>query len=72
MSIGSARRRYGAPAFGDKQQEQKERRWLNPAILDACAAAWTCVQAVSLVAAIIFGNIAVVKIVDALLDELHY
>jgi hypothetical protein len=72
MSIGSARRRYGAPTIRDKAQTKKERTWLNPALLDACAAAWTCIQAASLVAAIIFGNIAVVKVVDALLDELHY
>ena len=72
MTIGSAWRRFGAPTFGDKEQTEKERTWLNPAILDACAAAWTFTQAVCLVAAIILGNIAVVKIVDALLDELHY
>ncbi|WP_457798235.1 hypothetical protein [Methylocystis sp. S23] len=59
MSIGSARRRFGAtPCHG---------LWPAPRRIGI----WRYFEATCILAGITFGNIAIVKIVDAFLDALH-
>jgi hypothetical protein len=69
MSIGSARRRIGASPCGGSGRPS--RLWLGPKVVDACLMTWRCLEAVGVFAALALGAIAVVKIVDALLDGIH-
>lgn len=66
MSIGSARRRYDATLCRDRSTNP-ERPWLIASI----GAAWRCLETPCVLISITVGAIAVVKIVDALLDALH-
>lgn len=66
MSIGSARRRYGATPCRDRSADP-ERPWRVAGL----GAVWRCLETPCILIAIAVGNIAVVKVVDALLEALH-
>jgi hypothetical protein len=66
MSIVSAQRRIGASPRCSSGGPS--RPWLPLKFIEDCLMTWRCLEAVGVLA---LGTIAVVKIVDALLDGIH-
>ncbi|QGM96764.1 hypothetical protein [Methylocystis parvus] len=66
MSIDSARRRFGATPYRGRSTCRP-----HPWILASFARFWACVETPCILLAVTLANLAIVKIVDALLDALH-
>lgn len=70
MSIGSARRRFGAWPHRSRTGDYG-RPSLAPDIAGAVKTAWACLEVLCILIGVTLGGVAVVRIVDALLDALH-
>ena len=70
MSVDSAWRRFGELTMNQAWPGAK-RLWLGHATLRHLAIIWKSVQALFIAAGIVLGNIALVKILDIVLDVLR-
>lgn len=71
MSVGSAWRRFGVVTQGGMARPDDSRVSVAPAARAMWRAVWRCAKALSVVAALVLGSIALVQILDVMLDRLR-